>query len=556
VVTWSLDYVNEEGAPLDSGFDDAGPFSVSPDADGVALDAALREFGPAAFEDLLPRLRMLAADLDAAHTTGFIHGRLHPSKVFVTDDATYLIGARVPQVVNPSAARGAGDTRQWPVQLPYSAPEVIDGTAPSPASDQYSLAAIAYEWMFGRPIGGPAERSIEVRAVPNVDRAELARAFTRALAPEPFRRFASCTDFCDAIAAASAPALPLLSMADDEVDEHLEPFVPEDKPAPAEPIVAAVPVAAAAPMPDLSFTAEESNVTAAEPDLDSFERAAVAAPPAQLAADDTDRFDPTPAAPPAFATVTAASSRDGQRFGGFALILAAIVGAIFGFAAGYMARPRALQSAPPQARAAEPIEKPEPAAPAAPSPAVPAPEKSAPKAADAPAKIGRLLVRSTPPGATVEVDGVSRGVTPLALRELDLGAREITVSRRGYVSEARRIVLTRARPSRSVEVRLASAAAAARPGTTPAPRPATPASLGKPAVTTGTLAIESRPTGAAVTVNGNSVGVTPLTMGDLPPGDYRVTFTLTGYRTFATTVRVVAGERARAAARLTEQEQE
>jgi hypothetical protein len=151
---------------------------------------------------------------------------------------------------------------------------------------------------------------------------------------------------------------------------------------------------------------------------------------------------------------------------------------------------------------------------------------------------------------------VSRGVTPLALRELDLGAREITVSRRGYVSEARRIVLTRARPSRSVEVRLASAAAAARPGTTPAPRPATPASLGKAAVTTGTLAIESRPTGAAVTVNGNSVGVTPLTMGDLPPGDYRVTFTLTGYRTFATTVRVVAGERARAAARLTEQEQE
>src|SRR5688572_27841294 len=151
VITWSLDYVNEEGAPFDSGFDDAGPFSVTPEADGVALDAALREFGPAAFEDFIPRLRSLAADLDAAHTAGFIHGRLHPSKVFVTGDATYLLGARV-QSLDPSTALGTGDTRRWPIQPPYTAPEVMQGAPPAPMSDQFSLAAIAYEWMFGRPI--------------------------------------------------------------------------------------------------------------------------------------------------------------------------------------------------------------------------------------------------------------------------------------------------------------------------------------------------------------------------------------------------------------------
>jgi hypothetical protein len=154
---------------------------------------------------------------------------------------------------------------------------------------------------------------------------------------------------------------------------------------------------------------------------------------------------------------------------------------------------------------------------------------------------------------------VARGVTPLALRDLDIGAREITVTRRGYVPEERRIVLTKARPSRSVEVRLLAqdppkrAPAEAREA---GPRPSTPATIGKPTVSTGTLAVESRPVGASVTVNGKPSGNTPLTISDLPPGDYRVTLSLSGYRVFATTVRVVAGERARAAARLTEQEQE
>ena len=46
--------------------------------------------------------------------------------------------------------------------------------------------------------------------------------------------------------------------------------------------------------------------------------------------------------------IDAAGRREPQRFGAIALFLAVIVGAVFGFAAGYMARPRALQSGPPQ----------------------------------------------------------------------------------------------------------------------------------------------------------------------------------------------------------------
>lgn len=503
--------MNEEGAPFDSGFDDAGPFSVTPEADGVVLDAALREFGPAAFEDLIPRLRSLAADLDAAHAAGFIHGRLHPSKVFVTGDATYLIGARVPQ---------SHESRRWPIQPPYTAPEVRDGARPAPAADQYSLAAIAYEWMFGRPISGPADRSIDVRAIPNVDRIALSKTFTRALAPEPFRRFATCTDFCDAVAGSVVPSLPLI--ADEAEDEDpVGPFVPEHK------VPASAPVA---PVPDFSFAPEASEAHDDEPAM--------------------------------VAAASVPSRQESARFGGTALILAALVGGVFGFAAGYMARPRALQSAPQEMAAGTDatVNRTQSAQSARGTQGAQTPAPSAPTAPSAPAKIGRLLVRSTPSGASVAVDGVARGVTPLALRDLDLGPREITVSRLGYESEERRIVLSKARPSRSVEVRLSASAADGRSGVaTPtarsgAPRPATPGSLGNPAVTTGALAVESRPTGAAVIVNGKASGTTPLMINALPPGEYRVTMTLEGHRPFATTVRVVAGERARAAARLTEQE--
>ena len=186
--------MNDDEGLIDSGFDDTGPFRVSPESGGVSLETALRDFGPAAIDDLIPRIRAIARRLDAAHRAGLVHGALHPSKVFVNDDATSVIAG--------TSAR-----------VPYAAPEVIDGHGATPLSDQYSLAAIAYEWLFGRPIAHNGDRPIEVRAMPGVDRPALSKAFTRALAPKPGDRFASCGAFCDAFAGAVVPELPLLADA-------------------------------------------------------------------------------------------------------------------------------------------------------------------------------------------------------------------------------------------------------------------------------------------------------------------------------------------------------
>ena len=570
--------MNEDGALFDSGFDDNEPFRVSPESGSVSLESALRDFGPAAIDDLIPRLRAIATTLDAAHRAGIVHGALHPSKVFVSDTSTYVI-----------AGKGAPfDSAHG--KHAYVAPEVRDGHGATPMSDQYGLAAIAYEWLFGRPVTHGGERPIEVRSMPGVDRSALSQAFTRALSPKPEDRFASCVAFCDAMNGAIVPELPLLADVDDfksedelgpapiaaaAVGESPSPFA--DTPFDAEPDEPLL--APSHPnVDDLKIVAEETNMTAGQPDLDAI---------------DPRMSEPPPVVPAwtAPASHTPVRSTEPQRFGAVALILATLVGAVFGFAAGYMARPRALQTAtiatatdasgasgatgatgppsraegaPARSRRSSPdVVRAEADATGA-SGATGATRGSratgattatgAPASRVSPAAApGRLLVRSTPSGATVTVDGVARGVTPLALRDLSFGTRDVTVARRGYISESVKVAITKARPARTVDVRLS---AEAKPASGAAPRPSTPATLGKPAVSTGSLSIESRPAGAAVSLNGKPSGTTPLTINDLAPGEYRIVMSMTGYRNLVTTVRVVAGERARAAASLTALEQE
>jgi hypothetical protein len=521
--------LDEEGALFDSGFDGEGPFRVTPDAGGVSLESALRDYGPAAIDDLIPRLRSIAHELDAAHAAGHVHGALHPSKVIVQDDTTSLIKGSV-------------------AVAPYAAPELAEGPA-TPASDQYGLAAIAYEWLFGRPIDHPAHRPVEVRSMPGVDRVALSKAFTRALAPKPAGRFASCTDFCRALTDATTPELPLVALDSLEDDDPVGPFMPESLDR-ANPNV-----------DDIKIVAEESFLTAAHPDLD-----AMSPPVAEPVDTPVAAWNPS-------ASSNASRSLEPQRFGAMALFLAVFVGAVFGFAAGYMARPRALQTGAPQEIAtpgetdaeiatagktearspdASPSDAPAARASDAATPASKAPAPKAPAAPEAPSSVGRLLVRSTPSGASVSVNGVAKGATPLALRDLDSGTLNVVVSRPGYISETRRVVISNDRPARTLDVRLAAAAAPAQA----IPRPSTPATIGRPAATTGSLIVDSRPSGATVTINGRASGSTPVTITDLTPGEYRVVMSLPGFHNFATTVRVVAGERVRAAASLTALEQE
>ncbi|MEO8678974.1 MAG: PEGA domain-containing protein [Vicinamibacterales bacterium] len=492
--------------PLASGLDEGEPYLVSTFTPGDSLEAALRDYGPAAIEDLVPRLRLLAEALDRAAQAGFVHGSLHPRDIVVSTDATRLGGVGVAPLVARSGVA-------IPRRKPYMAPEIAGGSDPSAPADQFALAALTFEWLFGQRLDGPAKSRVDVPSLPGVDGDALSGAFTTALAPDPAARFENCEAFADAVSASVIGA------------------------------TASVGATASGGKPS-GLPDPVASASAREP---------VAPVPVAW----------QPSAQPA---------KEPERWGNGMLVLTLAVGLIFGFAAGYMARPRALQ----HPMLARPIDQTAPVSAPAPAPApsalAPAPSALAP-APSAPAPPGRILVRSTPSGASVMVDGTLRGVTPLALRDLELGARVVNIAQRGYVTAEQRVMLTRTRPSRSLEVRLTTVANAGGakpsglpgavgkpkglPPPTPTPAPTTGGGkpLGLPAAM-GSITVDSRPPGANVTVDGKLIGVTPVTLDAISAGEHVVTIILKGYQPFSTTVRVVAGERARAAASLSAQEQE
>ena len=130
------------------------------------------------------------------------------------------------------------------------------------------------------------------------------------------------------------------------------------------------------------------------------------------------------------------------------------------------------------------------------------------------------------------------------MQNVELGTRRVRIVRDGFSPEDRQVTLTRSRPSRSVDVRLTRAAPVTRPA------PAAPPPASSPVARTGSLVIESRPTGATIILNSRTIGTTPMTIDDLEPGTYTVRLLLPTFRPITTTVRVVAGARARAAASL------
>jgi hypothetical protein len=147
------------------------------------------------------------------------------------------------------------------------------------------------------------------------------------------------------------------------------------------------------------------------------------------------------------------------------------------------------------------------------------------------ARDGRLLIRSTPAGAPVTIDGERRGTTPLVVRDLPYGAYQVQVSSPGFEPQERRLTVTRERPAAAATFDLTSATAGAGgPGA---------------AASAGSLYLDSRPSGAQVLIDGQPFGTTPVLVPALEPGGHNVEIELPGYRRWTSTVQVRAGQRNR-----------
>ncbi len=137
-------------------------------------------------------------------------------------------------------------------------------------------------------------------------------------------------------------------------------------------------------------------------------------------------------------------------------------------------------------------------------------------AVDLVADAGRLVIRSTPPGATVHLNGVERGVTPVEIPDAPSGENLVEMTLAGFEPYRERITV-RAQEQREVAATLQ-------------------------AVPTR-LSVVSIPDGARVYVANQYLGDTPLEVDDLRPGEHRVRVELRGYAPMARTVRLAEEER-------------
>jgi hypothetical protein len=275
-------------------------------------------------------------------------------------------------------------------------------------------------------------------------------------------------------------------------------------------------------------------------------------------------YEPAQHAPRGFLTDDEAAPvfHDRPRSSFLSHTLMAVLGLLVGFAAGHAVGKRTPDVVPPAgvsdgtAAGAQPPESaqpyseetlPTPQQPSAAPPAV----GEAPPPAEPPAAVadretspvrGRVVVRSTPPGANVTLDGDWRGRTPLTLDQLPFGSHEIRVVMSGYEVARESVRLTADSPSRTLTVPLRRSAPARTPGAAAAPPRGQAA---KPQSFTGSIYVDSRPRGARVLLDGKPVGTTPLRIPDVSIGSHIVKLQLADHSDWTTSTRVVSGQEAR-----------
>ena len=151
-----------------------------------------------------------------------------------------------------------------------------------------------------------------------------------------------------------------------------------------------------------------------------------------------------------------------------------------------------------------------------------------------------LIIRSKPTGASVVIDGETRGKTPLTLGGLAPGRLRFRLTAPGHQTYVASVTVPARRARRDLSYTL-------QPLATGRPQPARTAPGTGGAATrnpaprfVGTLRVVSTPPGARVLLDGVAVGTTPVTLR-ASAGEHLLRLERDGYRRHSTSVRVVTG---------------
>jgi len=184
----------------------AKPYFIMPLLPGVSLGQLIKSASHRlTVERTVDIISQTCRGLHAAHEKGLVHRDMKPSNIIVLeDDSVKIIDFGMAHTADSHSRTGLKGT------LLYMAPEQAEMKAASSLSDIFALGVVAFETLTRRrPFEGATERDI-VQAIlhyipppasdlnPMVS-PTLARVIHKAMAKQPYHRFATARDFGDAL---------------------------------------------------------------------------------------------------------------------------------------------------------------------------------------------------------------------------------------------------------------------------------------------------------------------------------------------------------------------
>jgi eukaryotic-like serine/threonine-protein kinase len=203
---------------LDFGVEDHTPFLVMDYAPNGSVRKRYPNGSQLPLLTIVLYVRQAATALHYAHEQGLIHCDVKPENMLLgRHDDILLSDFGIALAMQGAHAQSTPDLAGT---VTYMAPEQILGT-PCPASDQYALGTVVYEWLCGeRPFHGTLIEIIDQQLaatppplrekVPGIP-AEVEEVVLIALAKDPRERFASTQAFANALTQASQLSLSALS---------------------------------------------------------------------------------------------------------------------------------------------------------------------------------------------------------------------------------------------------------------------------------------------------------------------------------------------------------
>jgi serine/threonine protein kinase len=198
---------------LASGMHGTRPFLVM----DYAAGGSLRELHPRGtilpIPVMLSYLQPLVVALQFVHGQGLIHGNIKPENILLGQHGRILLSDMGLPVLKRKRHFLRHQNREG-CAATYLAPEQIQGQ-PDPASDQYALGVVVYEWLCGDvPFNGSFEETVQQhlfasplplrRKVPSIP-SYVEQVVHKALAKHPKARFASVQAFAEELALFQSP---------------------------------------------------------------------------------------------------------------------------------------------------------------------------------------------------------------------------------------------------------------------------------------------------------------------------------------------------------------